>query len=325
MIWLALTLVVGGLLLSAFFSGSETGFYRASRVRLVMDGIQGDRMSSFLLQLINNPSLFVATTLVGNNIANYLTSLGIVLGARWFYGSDAQLAEMIAPIVLSPALFVYGESLPKSLYYAAPNKLLRLGAPLFLFFTLVFAPVAALLWGLGRLLERLLGHAPEKVQLALARKELQEALQEGIDVGILQPTQRQLAQNFFLVASHPVSRYSTPSTKLPGITAETSTADAIRLARRNQLRIVPVFGANRSELQGYVRAIDLLLAADPSKPVANIQTLLEIPENEPFGEAIMRMQSERKLLARLVNSNGKTTGITLFSKLTSQLLDPTNG
>ena len=90
--------------LSAFFSGSETGFYRASRVRLVMDGLEGSWLARALLGLLNNPTLFVATTLIGNNFANYLTSLAIVLAAQSLY-SNSVLVEMFAPILFSPIVF----------------------------------------------------------------------------------------------------------------------------------------------------------------------------------------------------------------------------
>ncbi|MFT5301297.1 MAG: putative hemolysin, partial [Mariniblastus sp.] len=133
MLLMTIGLLLIGVFLSAFFSGSETGFYRASRVRVVIAGLDGDRVSQYLIKLINNPTLFVATTLIGNNVANYLTSLAIVLLTQHITTSSA--AEMLAPILMSPLLFVYGELLPKNLFYRAPNYLLRVSAPLFLFFT----------------------------------------------------------------------------------------------------------------------------------------------------------------------------------------------
>ena len=69
MVWIFLMLVIG-IFLSAFFSGSETGFYRVTRVRLVIKALRGDRVSRGLLWLTNNPALFVATTLIGNNNNN---------------------------------------------------------------------------------------------------------------------------------------------------------------------------------------------------------------------------------------------------------------
>ena len=82
MIWIALGMAALGLFLSAFFSGSETGFYRVTRMRLVLDAMGGDRTARGLLWLTNHPSMFIATALVGNNLANYLTSLAIVLGTQ---------------------------------------------------------------------------------------------------------------------------------------------------------------------------------------------------------------------------------------------------
>ena len=81
MIGFAIVLLIAGVGLSAFFSGSETGFYRASRVRIVMDAMDGNWSSKFLLWLTNRPALFVATALIGNNLANYMTSMAVVLGA----------------------------------------------------------------------------------------------------------------------------------------------------------------------------------------------------------------------------------------------------
>ena len=75
---LAVGVFLVGLMLSAFFSGSETGLYRVSRTRLVLDGLSGSFAGRGLVWMINHPAIFVATTLVGNNLANYLTSLAIV-------------------------------------------------------------------------------------------------------------------------------------------------------------------------------------------------------------------------------------------------------
>ena len=159
MIWTALGLAAVGLFLSAFFSGSETGFYRVTRMRLVLDALGGDLIARGLLWLTNHPSLFVATTLVGNNLANYATSLAIVMGTRSIvYGQEhghGHAAELIAPLVLAPLLFVYGELLPKNLFLHAPNRLLRKGGPLFLLFVPLFFPISALLWGLNRMLARI--------------------------------------------------------------------------------------------------------------------------------------------------------------------------
>ena len=112
--WILL-LFMTAIFLSAFFSGMETGFYRATRVRLVLDGMSGDTVARSLLWMTNNPTLFVATTLIGNNLANYLTSLAVVLGIHAMQFSSVEHADVLAAILLAPFVFVYGELLPKKL------------------------------------------------------------------------------------------------------------------------------------------------------------------------------------------------------------------
>ena len=129
MIGWILLLFLFGLALSALFSGSETGFYRIPRVRLRLDALGGDWFVRGMLWMTNHASLFVATTLIGNNIANYCTALAIVMAVNHFLDNSTSL-QIIAPIVFSPILFVYGELLPKSVFYYMPNRLLRRWGPL---------------------------------------------------------------------------------------------------------------------------------------------------------------------------------------------------
>lgn len=318
MIVFSFLLLVIGIFLSAFFSGSETGFYRASRVRVVIAGLDGDRVSQYLIKLINNPTLFVATTLIGNNVANYLTSLAIVLLTR--QATDSSAAEMLAPIMMAPLLFVYGELLPKNLFYQAPNFLLRLAAPLFLLFTCIFAPVAAVLWGMGRLLEQLLGQSPEKVRLTLARNELQQVLEDGLEAGILHPTQRHLGQNFFLVAAKPIGEFVTPIGRVQAIRIESTKEAALKFARQKRIAEIPVFSRAKSNVIGFVRTVDLMVNHDVKRCEEIVRPLRDVAWSELFGETILQMQSSRENIVRVVGPRGKPIGLIGMDQLTDPLL-----
>ena len=323
MIWISIIMLQCGIFLSAFFSGSETGFYRVSRFRLVLSSLDGDRISRNLLWLINNPSLFVATTLIGNNVANYLTSLAIVLLTRSV--STSSLLEMVAPVLMSPLLFVYGELLPKNLFFQAPNRLLRLVGPLFLIFSALFAPAVAVLWALSRILEKSLGQSPDRVQLTLARKELGQLFEEGQEVGILQPSQRLLSQNFASVASTPVSQICTPIARANVLSENATLADARKLAVRKQLSDIPIVEKRSSNVIGFVRTIDILLrdiddGSTATEPIGDILPLTKIRGTELVAEALMRMQAGRQTLAIVVNPTGKPVGLLSIDQLTNPLL-----
>ncbi len=109
-----------GLRLSAFFSGSETGFYRVSIPRLTIDAQAGDPVAQRLLWFARNPASFLSTTLVGNNLANYLTSFAVSMSVVRLIDGPADLWEVLATILISPVVYLFGELLPKNLYYRAP-------------------------------------------------------------------------------------------------------------------------------------------------------------------------------------------------------------
>ena len=319
MIWPAMALIAVGLFLSAFFSGSETGFYRAVRIRLVLDALGGDQVARGLVRLTNLPMLFVVTMLLGNNLANYLTSLAIVICTEALIHTDGHAAELLAPLLLAPVLFVYGELLPKSLFLQAPNQLLRRAGPLLLVFVVLLLPISAVLCLLNKLLSWWLGESPEPVRLTLARRELHGVLEEGHEAGILHPAQRRLARGTFAVASSPVTQFAVPLTELPMARSEMSKPDVLELARQHRIAVVLVEGSGSNvEPIGYVRVIELELSN--SEEVGPLRPLLEIPDNAIHLAALTQMQSTNESLAKVVDPHGRTVGIVTADRLRKPLL-----
>jgi CBS domain containing-hemolysin-like protein len=317
MIILALMLFLVGLAHSFLFSGSETGFYRAHRLKFVLDGIKGDKSSQWMVSLFNHPTWFVSTILVGNNIANYLISLSIVLMGSFF----GPWAEFSLPIAFTPLLFVYGELLPKNIFYMSPNYLLRLVSPLVVLFALLFSPVSLALWGLSKLIEKLIGQSPVKIKTTLARKELQQLLDEGQEAGILHSTQRQLAEGFLLLAAKPVREFSKPLSEIQFVQVESSVDQALKIAQRFSLTEIPLVQHKSHQLQGYVKTADLLLEKFRSKPIRRIRKIPAIKSTEPYGEALIQMQSGDDTMMKVVSPQGQTLGLVTLNQLTNALLE----
>jgi len=303
-------LLVAGVFLSAFFSGSETGFYRATRVRLVLDALGGSLAAKGILWLTNRPAVFVATTLIGNNVANYITSLAIVMGAHVVIpGSSA--AEIVAPLLLAPLLFIFGELLPKKLYYQAPNRLLRAGGPLLLTCAVLLAPLSLFIWALNRVLQSIMGASPQRIRLTLARKELHQVLQEGHEAGVLRPSQRALA-------NEKVAEFAIPPGRMAKAKRGMSKAEVLRLAGRHRLPALPVEEAGGTRrLIGYVRVVDLHLEDSPR--IDRVRPLLEIPESESHLSALMRLQVAEESMGRVVGAAGETVGIVTVKGLSEPL------
>ncbi len=315
MIWIALGLGICGLLLSAFFSGSETGFYRATRLRLVLDAMAGDRIARGLLFLTNHPALFVATSLVGNSAANYLISLAAVIAMGQVF-PQPEAAEVIASILLAPIVLVYGELLPKNLYLQAPNRLLRRGGGLFLFFVVLLFPLSGLLWLLGRLLARATRSSHEPIRLVLAQRELRQILAEGHEAGILHPAQQSLAHGILAVARKPVRQFLTPPGEMVQVRADMGKQAVLGLAQRSHTAVIPVADST-GRLVGYVRVVDLRL--HEGDDLAPIRPLPELRDDSSHLAALMRLESSGDSLARVVNARGEIVGIVTLERLREPL------
>jgi CBS domain containing-hemolysin-like protein len=315
----ALALAILGLALSALFSGAETGFYRATRLRLVLDALTGGPVARGLLWMANHPTLFVATVLVGTNLANSLVSLAVVTLTATIFGHSGHMAEVVTSLVAAPVLFVYGELLPKKFFLEAPNRLLHRAGPLVLACAVLFFPVSVVVWGFDRLLRRLVRRSPEEVRTTLARRELRSILEEGQEAGILHPVQRTLAQGVFAIAHEPVSRFVTPLARLPRARSTMSRDAVLGLAGRYRISAVPVEGSDPSRpLIGYVRVIDLALGT--SAAWGPLLPLPQIPGNTTHMAALMRMQSGKEDLAAVIDDEGRTIGVVSIENLREPLL-----
>ena len=315
-------LLLAGLLLSAFFSGAETGFYRVTRFRLVLDSMGGDPISRSLLWLTNHPTVFVATTLIGNNVANYLTSLSIVLLTQSITYGKFAWAELAATILLSPLVYVYGELLPKNIFYRAPNRLLRRTGPVFLIFTILFAPIAAVLWCLGRILQSIVGETPLRVQPALQRKELQQVFKEGQDAGILQPAQQQLTTTLIETATQEIRGLVVPAARVATVRIGDQVNEVLRLSHRHGQPFIPVTEPKGHRLLGYIRVIDLYL--ESAEVIESPRPLIELASTETHIAAMIRMQSEKEDLAKVVE-NGKVIGLIYAKELSQRLFKEKGG
>ena len=243
-----------GLTLSAFFSGTETGMYRVSRTRLVLDGLSGSRAARGIVWLLNHPAIFVATTLVGNNLANYLTSLAVVMAGAWLF-DNGSLAELLGPMLMTPVVFVFGELLPKYLFFHAPYRLITATRPLLLAATMILMPVSLVLGLLGLGLQRITGQTPFPVRLAMARSELEQILRHGQEAGILAAGQRFLAQRLLEVGNQAAISFGVSVDRFAVVNTPIDVTEARHRARRCNHPIVLVQRAGR--IVGFLWYADL--------------------------------------------------------------------
>lgn len=312
----AILLTLVGVGLSAFFSGSETGFYRVTRVRLAIDAKSGRLIARALHWLVTKSSLVVATVLIGNNIANYVVSLGLVLMSGYLLAPGSQLLPIV-PLLMTPVLFIYGELLPKFLFYQAPYRLLRWSAPLMLLCTVLFLPASIFVLLLEAVWSRVMGRESTVPAASRERQELQRVLVEGQEAGVVLPIQRELAQNLFTYGGRPIRSFATPIRGIPIVGAEAGREEILRLATARGQTVVGVTTTDGKQLVGCHVVAELLLSqALESKP-RGVGTALG---SESSVKVLTRMQSQQCSLVQVFDINKNLLGVVTKERLASLML-----
>ncbi|MEX0716789.1 MAG: CNNM domain-containing protein [Planctomycetaceae bacterium] len=317
---LAVLLFAIGVRLSAFFSGNETGFYRVSILRLSIDAQAGEPVARRLQWFVRKPAYFVATTLVGNNIANYIATLAIGIGTALFLAAGAWWVEVLATLAVSPVIFVFGELVPKNLYYQAPMHFLRHDARWFVLFYYLFLPFSFPLMLVAKLFERLAGGDERRLETAFGRARLVQVLREGRREGILTDVQNQLVHGLLFTAAQPVTDAMTPASRVLGVSEQATRSEILDYARRFGISHVAVHRADDPTVwHGYVRAAD---AAISHRPIAKlIRPMRRIDSTATKLETLLALRQVETTFG-VVRRDETVLGVVSEHGLTEQLFRP---
>src|SRR6266850_2967836 len=152
--WLALVVVLICLLLSAFFSGSETALTASSRATMHRLEMHGNRRAAIVNRLLDARERMIGALLFGNNAANIAASAlatGVLLA--WF----GDVGVIYATVVMTVVVVVFAEVLPKTAAFNAPDRFALMVARPVDWTVRLFSPVLAGVGALVKLLLRLVG------------------------------------------------------------------------------------------------------------------------------------------------------------------------
>ncbi|MCH2210693.1 MAG: CNNM domain-containing protein [Fuerstiella sp.] len=311
-------LFLTGMQLSAFFSGSETGFYRVSRLQLTLQEQQGDEASRHLVEFVRHPERFVGTTLVGNNVANYLTTLaiGLFVAEASGYPGPSGSTELTATLILAPIVFVFGELIPKSLYYRSPLSLLRRRSSIFRFFYYLFLPLSFPLTLIARAVSRFTGQETPSVDTMFGRTRMFGLIASGERDGILTQVQRRMADNLIHTEELTLAELMESPGQIPRVRQSAGLETVLGVAAASGSAWV-FLEREQQEVTGVVRVSTLMLSR--FSPAAVSEPLPQFSQETHPLVALSELFRQHAQFG-IVRDHGITVGVIRRSILSSQLL-----
>ena len=316
-IYIAIAITLLGLILSALYSGLETGLYTVNKIRLDVRASSGVSSAKRILALLQQPTRMLAVLLVCNNIANYLASYGV---ARLLEetSSDPWIAIGINAVVMIPVLFVFGEVLPKDLFRSHTDTwTYRWSAPLLWSDKLLWwTGIVPIVSSIGNLSRSILGN--ENTIEPSPRRRFGLLFKEGLEGGVLSNEQITLADRVLAMKTLSVRSEMVPWTRVRCIGANISTerrTAAIKTTSHTRLPAVDASG----QVVGILPVLGALLSPE-SKTTPLLKTPLFISPDTPVREALHALRERDVAMAIVTTQNNKPLGIVTLKDLVEPIV-----
>jgi len=313
-IWSLLMLI--GFTGSALYSGMETGTYSLNRIRLHVLKHQHNRAAAMLHQLLSDPSALLTTLLIGNNITNYLgtAALGVILASMQL-GDWEEI--MLNALIVTPILFIVGETLPKDLFAAHCDKLMYRLAPVLNVSRLVFTytGLVPLISLFTSVLMRVIGQGPQN-KVMHPRRQVSRLVREGVGYGLLSDEQSAIVDRVLALSDRRVRGEMTPWAQVERLREQDGFDMILRIAKRMTHAHVPVLGRG-GEVLGVLRLNDALAyGEDACPPIGElIEPAQTVRQDRPVREALAQIKGHATGLAILTGNLGQPVGVVTVKDL----------
>jgi len=306
--------IISMLLFSAFFSGMEIAYVSANKLKIELDGKQGNIMANIISRFMKRPSRFIGAMLVGNNIA--LVIYGIYM-ARVLdpvimqYSKSAFIILFTQTLVSTLIILITAEFLPKTLFRINPNNMLRLFAfPLLLFYWLLSIPMFIVI-GLSELLIKLFAPKLETDrEFNFGRLDLEHYIKEGTELSEDQEEvdhEIQIFQNALDFNKVKARECMIPRTEIVALEIETSIEELNRTFVETGLSKILIFRDNIDNIIGYTHSFELFKKPDSIKSI--LLPVPVIPISMPASEILKILIEKHRSVAVVVDEFGGTAGI----------------
>ncbi len=309
------------ILLSGFFSGSETGMMAINRYRLRHLARSGHRGAQSVLQLLEHPERLIGLILLGNNFVNILASaIATLIGLRLF--GDAGIA--IATAILTVVVLIFAEVTPKTVAALKPHKFAYPASHVLLPLLRLFYPVVRLINWVTNLVLRLLGISLSREQSDhLSREELRTVVKEA--GGLIPRKHRTMLTNILDLELVTVEDIMIPRSDIVGINIEDPWATIMTQIAHSQHTRMPVFRESTEYLLGILHMRDAVRLFKGSQEAKSelIQLLrppLFIPEQTPLHKQLLRFQQEKKRIGLVVDEYGDILGLVTLEDLLEEIV-----
>ncbi len=315
-------LIAGGLFLSGFFSGAETGLYHINRLRLHLDSKRSDPRALKLSQVLSDEQGALSVTLIGTNLANYVTTAAVAYLFAEQMGLGETDSELYTVMILTPIVFVFGEVVPKNLFRLHADRLMARSAGLLGLADRLFR-LTGLVWCLDKLaglINRRGAADPPGGGASTPKRRVAMLLQEALAGNPLGEDQSDLIERVCGLSEQRLHSVMVPRNRVVAISAKTDRRSLSRVARRTPHARLPVHDRNPRHITGIVKVDELLRRDDWEHAGELLAPAITLSPHTTVAAAMTHLQHANQEMAIVANQGGQMLGIVTLKDLLAQVV-----
>ena len=316
-----IALLIVFLLLSAFFSSSETAFFSIDAMRVETFLREGRAGAARVSALLSQPTRLLSAILLGNNLTNTAAAaVGTVIATQLAPGGPGLLA---ATLVVTALLVVFGEIGPKTVALEHNWVVARVYARPLALWARLARPVVAVLDRVSRAMLAVGGARTESPQ-SLTPGELRTAIHLGAEKGTVEEQASGVMLGALDLAERQVQTIMTHRTNVVAVEAAESVRAASRRLTENGYLRMPVYDAEPDNVVGFLHISEISAAAAAPHLDQQVRELMRRPLFEPtsasIGHVLERMKRDGAHMVTIVDEVGAFSGIVTLEDIMEELV-----
>ena len=319
--WSTIAICVVLLLLSAFFSSTETAFSSVSKIRLKNLADNGNKKAKTALYVAERYSKALTTILVGNNIVNIANSaLATVFFVNIF--GEAQ-GTVISTVVITIVVLIFGEVLPKNIAIDNAEKICMTFAPVLKFLMVLLTPLSIILMGINKLYKKLARNSNHQ-EPSVTEDELKYIIESIEEEGVLEQQESELVQSALEFDKKTAEEILTPRVDMVAIDIDDPVEEITELVLKERYSRIPVYRDNIDKIIGVLHTRDYLEALINNNEKPNIEAMLQpahfIYKTKKLSALLADFKYNKIHLAVVTDDYGGILGIVTMEDLLEQIV-----
>lgn len=318
---LQILIIVFCIIMSAYFSATETAFSTFNRIRVKNMAEHGNKKAALVMNLSEKYDTLLSTILIGNNIVNILaSSLTTLLFVEWLAGGSlAAFASAISTATLTIIILTFGEISPKTVAKKMPETFAMFSAPLINVLVIILTPLSFIFKLLQKLLAKIFKSTDDP---GMTEEELISIIEEAEEEGDFDKEESTLIKSAIEFGELEVADIFTPRIDITAIPRSASAEEIKETFNSSGYSRLPVYEGDLDNIVGILNHKDFFSSSfengcditEITKPV------MYVPKTQMINDLLRELQKKQRHMAIVTDEYGSTAGLVTLEDILEEIV-----